>query len=314
MPIKIPDNLPAAKTLRAEGVVVIEEHDAIRQDIRPMRIALLNLMPEKIKTETQLSRLLGATPMQIELTLMTTGSYTPSNTPQEHMLAFYQPWHDVNDQKFDGLIITGAPVEEMPFEEVMYWDELKEILDWARTNVFRTFNICWGGQAALYHYYGIPKYTLESKLSGVYTHHVQRRSSELLRGFNDIVTVPVSRWTEVRERDVTKHNGLEILMTSDEAGICLIHDAPLGAVYMFNHLEYDRHTLSDEYSRDRKARPDEARVPEHYFPSDDPAKTPCNSWRAHGHLLLGNWINEMYQSTPYDLNDIDEDKSPRPLG
>lgn len=314
MPIKIPDNLPAAKTLRSEGVVIIEEHEAMRQDIRPMRIAVLNLMPEKIKTETQLSRLLGATPLQIELTLLTTGSYTPSNTPQDHMLAFYRPWSDVRDQKFDGLIVTGAPVEEMEFDKVAYWSELQAIFDWAKTNVFRSFHICWGAQAALNHYYGVPKYLFEKKLSGVFPHRIHRRSCELLRGFNDVLTIPVSRWTEVRERDIMKHPALEILLSSEEAGLALIRDESLGAVFMFNHLEYDTYTLADEYKRDRQDRPDQARLPDHYFPADDPAKTPANSWRAHGHLLFGNWINEMYQTTPFNLDDISEDKTRRHLG
>lgn len=306
MPIKIPDDLPAARTLQNEGVVVISENDAIRQDVRPIRIALLNLMPEKIKTETQLARLIGATPLQIELTLLTTASYTAKNTPQEHMSAFYSTWEEVKHHKYDGLIITGAPVEEMDFEEVLYWDELKEILDWAQYNVFRTFNICWGGQAALYHYYGVPKHHLPGKLSGVYEHRILRRNAELLRGFNDKVFVPVSRYTETRKRDIEKHNGLEILLYSDDSGICMIQDHNLGAVYIFNHLEYDTYTLSDEYFRDLKARPETVRLPENYFPKDDPAKTPANNWRAHGHLLMANWINEMYQHTPFDIERIGE--------
>lgn len=305
MPIKIPDDLPARKTLEQEGVVIIGEHDAIHQDIRPLRIAVLNLMPEKVKTETQIARLVGATPLQVEMFLLTTSSYTPTNTPEAHMSAFYQPWEAVRDQKFDGLIITGAPVEEIEFEEVLYWQELTRVLDWARTNVSRSFNICWGGQAALYHHYGVPKYALPRKLSGVFPHRVMRRTSGLLRGFNDALSVPVSRYTEVRRRDIDKHPSLEILLESDEAGVCLIEDHDLGAVYMFNHLEYDTRSLSDEYSRDLKARPD-VYVPEHYFPDDNPGETPVNTWRAHGHLLIANWINAIYQSTPFDINDIDE--------
>lgn len=304
MPIKIPDNLPARRTLEQEGVLVIDEHDAIRQDIRPLRIALLNLMPEKIKTETQIARLVGATPLQVEMTLLTTSSYTPTNTPREHMLAFYAPWEDVRDQKFDGLIITGAPVEEIEFEDVLYWEELTRILDWADTNVFSSYCICWGGQAALYHHYGVPKHLLPRKLSGVYRHRVTRRSAPMMRGFNDWVDVPVSRYTETRRSDIEKHNNLEVLLVSDDAGIALIEDHSRRAYYMFNHLEYDTRTLSDEYNRDLKARGNGVAVPEHYFPGDNPAKTPANTWRAHGHLLFSNWINETYQRSPFDLDRI----------
>ncbi len=304
MPIKIPDDLPARRTLESEGVLLIGENQAMRQDIRPMRIALLNLMPEKIKTEAQIARLIGATPLQIEMTLLTTSSYTPSNTPREHMLAFYEPWESVRDQKFDGLIITGAPVEEIDFEEVLYWDELRMILDWAETNAHCSLNICWGGQAALYHYHGIPKYLLPQKLSGVYPHRVTRRNAPLLRGFDDIVHIPVSRYTEVRPRDVEKKNELEVLMTSDQSGICLIHDHGRNAMCIFNHLEYDTRTLADEYTRDLKARDGHVPPPEHYYPDNNPGKTPANNWRAHGHLLVSNWINEMYQTAPFDLNDV----------
>jgi len=305
MPIKIPDDLPARRTLEQEGVLVIGENDAIRQDIRPLRIALLNLMPEKVKTETQLTRLIGATPLQVELTLLTTSSYIPSNTSREHMLAFYVPWEDVRDQKFDSLIITGAPVEEIDFEEVLYWDELKDILDWSETNVFSNYFICWAGQAALYHHYGVPKYLLPRKLSGVYRHRVTRRNAPLMRGLNDVVDIPVSRWTEARRRDIDKHNNLEVLLESDEAGIALIHDHARNSVYMFNHLEYDTRTLSDEYNRDIKSRPaSDVAVPEHYFPGDNPAKRPSNTWRSDGHLLFANWINETYQRAPFELDKI----------
>ena len=308
MPIKIPDDLPARRTLEEEGVLVIGEHDAIRQDIRPLRIALLNLMPEKIKTEAQIARLVGATPLQVEMTLLTTTSYTPTNTPREHMLAFYEPWEKVRDQKFDGLIVTGAPVEEIEFEAVYYWEELTQILDWADTNVHGSLCICWGGQAALYHYHGVPKHPLPQKLSGVYPHRVTRRNAPILRGFNDTIQVPVSRYTEVRRRDVEKRNDLEILLESDDAGICLIQDHARNAIYMFNHLEYDSRTLSDEYNRDLKARPHDVQIPENYFPGDNPAKTPHNVWRAHGHLLFSNWINETYQQVPFDIDEIGNGK------
>ena len=304
MPIKIPDDLPAGRTLQDEGVVIISEHDAIRQDIRPLRIAMLNLMPEKIKTETQLARLIGATPLQIEFTLLTTATYTPTHTPREHMIAFYRPWNEIRTERFDGLIVTGAPVEEIDFEQVKYWPELCAIFDWASTHVFSTFNICWGAQALLYHRHRVPKFLLGGKLSGIFEHRVVRRSSEILRGFADTFPVPVSRYTEVRERDISKHPALEILAQSDEAGICLIQERAARAVYMFNHLEYDTFTLSDEYQRDLKARPGTVRIPENYFPDDDPAKTPRNSWRAYAHLLISNWINETYQHAPFDLRQI----------
>ena len=304
MPIRIPDDLPARKTLEDEGVGIIADRDAIRQDIRPLRIALLNLMPEKIKTETQLARVIGASPLQVEMTLLTTASYIPSTTPREHMLAFYVPWEEVADEKFDGLIVTGAPVEEMEFEDVDYWPELTRIFDWAASNVHSSFNICWGGQAALYHRYGLPKHLLPGKLSGVFPHRVTRRSAAIVRGFNDIVTVPVSRYTEVRRADIEKHETLEVLLESTEAGICLIEDHATGDIHMFNHLEYDSRTLGDEYTRDLKARPDGVRIPRHYYPGDDPGQTPASTWRAHGHLLFANWINATYQSTPFDPKDI----------
>ena len=304
MPIKIPDDLPAGRTLQEEGVVIIAEHDAIRQDIRPLRIAMLNLMPEKIKTETQLARLIGATPLQIEFTLLTTATYTPTHTPREHMTAFYRAWNKIKHERFDGLIVTGAPVEEMEFEQVKYWPELCEIFDWAATNVFSTYNICWGAQAALYHRHRVPKYLLPRKLSGIFEHRVVKRGTDILRGFADTFPVPVSRYTEVRARDIVKVPALEVLAESDEAGICLIQEKAARAFYMFNHLEYDTFTLSDEYQRDLKARPDSVRIPENYFPDDDPAKTPRNSWRAYAHLLLSNWINETYQHAPFDLSQI----------
>ncbi len=304
MPIKIPDHLPAASTLKEEGVDIIHEHDAIRQDIRPMRIAMLNLMPEKIKTETQIARLIGATPLQIDFTLLTTGTYTATHTSREHMSTFYRPWHQVQAEKFDGLIVTGAPVEEMDFEDVKYWPELCSIFDWARTNVFSLFTICWGAQAALYHRYGVPKHLLPRKLSGIYEHRIVRRGNELLRGFIDTFPVPVSRYTETRARDIVNVPQLDILVESDESGICLVQDRSLNSVHIFNHLEYDTFTLSDEYQRDTKARPATVRIPENYFPDNDPAKLPRNTWRAYAHLLLMNWINEIYQHTPFDLEQI----------
>lgn len=310
MPIKVPDNLPAQATLEDEGVLLIPEGAAALQDVRPLEIALLNLMPEKIKTETQISRLLGATPLQIELTLMTTSSYAPKNTSAEHMLAFYQPWETVRDRKFDGLIITGAPIETLPFQDVVYWRELTQIFDWSQRNVQETYNICWGGQAALNHFHGVPKHELPQKMFGVYPHHVRGGRDGLLRGFNDVISVPVSRHTEVRREDLPADAGLEVLLESDESGLCLLRDNARRQTYMFNHLEYDTGTLGDEYSRDVAAGA-EIQTPAYYFPGDDPTQAPINSWRAHGALLICNWINDLYQSTSFELAGIPERRQAR---
>lgn len=272
----------------------------MRQDVRPLEIALLNLMPEKIKTETQIARLLGATPLQIELTLVTTSSYAPKNTSAEHMLAFYRPWEEVRGQKFDGLIITGAPIETLPFEAVAYWEELTNIFDWSQSNVQETYNICWAGQAALQHFHGVPKYELPQKLSGVFPHHVRGGQDGLLRGFNDEIVVPVSRHTEVRREDLPDVPGLTVLLESDESGLCLIRDEAHRQIYMFNHLEYDTQTLGDEYHRDAATGMD-AQMPAHYFPNDDPTQAPVNHWRAHANVLFGNWINGLYKTTSFDL-------------
>ncbi len=303
MPIKIPDNLPARATLAEEGVMVMTEEAAIRQDIRPLRIALLNLMPNKIRTETQIARLVGATPLQVEFSLIMVGSHTPKNTSAAHMLAFYRDWQSVADEKYDGFIVTGAPVELLEFEKVAYWDELCRIYDWTQTNVHSTFNICWGAQAALHHFHGVPKHALQKKAFGVFRHRNLKPSSPYLRGFSDDFSIPVSRWTEVRHDDIPEDHGLDILMESDEAGLCLIDDAAHRQLYMFNHIEYDSSSLSEEYWRDVEAGMD-IQVPRHYFPSDNPHLTPENRWRSHAHLLFGNWINQVYQTTPYDLADI----------
>jgi homoserine O-succinyltransferase len=307
MPIKIPNDLPAFEKLQQEGVRLIAENEALRQDIRPMQVALLNLMPEKPKTETQLARLLGATPLQVELTLLTTSTYRPNTVPLSHLQAFYKTWEDVRHRKFDGLIITGAPVEMLPFEEVKYWHELTGILDWSRTHVHSSFHICWGAQAALYHFHGVPKHTLPAKRFGVFNHHVierhDSRRAPLMRGFDDYFLVPVSRHTEVRAADLPTGSGLEVLAVSNAAGLCLLHEPDHRTVYMFNHLEYDTYTLHDEYCRDRATRADVS-LPVNYYPDDDPEKPPRNCWRAYAHLLFGNWINEMYQTTPYELERI----------
>lgn len=303
MPIKIPDNLPATATLDAEGVMVLSETDAVRQDIRPMRIALLNLMPNKIKTETQIARLLGATPLQIELTLVKITSHVARNTPADHMISFYRDWEDVRSERFDGFVITGAPIETMPFEEVTYWDELRRIFDWTQTNVHSGFNICWGAQAAVHHFHGMPKYLLDQKAFGVYRHRNLAPTSPYLRGFSDDFSIPVSRWTEVRREDIPADSGLTVLMESDEAGLCLLDDPATRSLHMFNHIEYDSNSLRDEYVRDVEAGGD-IQMPRNYFPGDDADQNPENRWRSHAHLLFGNWINEVYQSTPFDIADI----------
>lgn len=305
MPIKIPNDLPALRVLQQEGVTVMSESDAIRQDIRPLRIGLLNLMPTKIRTETQFARLLGATPLQIELTLVKMASHTPKNTPAEHMIAFYRDWESIRDQKFDGFVVTGAPVELLDFEAVTYWKELTELLDWTQTHVNSTMCICWGAQAALYHFHGVPKHPLSAKAFGVFRHKNLNPASPFLSGFSDDFSIPVSRWTEVRRSELPKDSGLEVLMDSDDAGLCLIADAPRRMLYMFNHIEYDTSSLSEEYWRDVNAQKTIG-VPRNYYPSDDPNRTPENRWRSHAHLLFGNWINQVYQTTPFDISNIGE--------
>lgn len=303
MPIRIPNSLPARQILEKEGVNIMTEATASRQDIRPLRIGLLNLMPNKIKTETQFARLIGATPLQVEMTLITTGSHTPKNTPQEHMLAFYEPWADIKDQYFDGLIITGAPVELLPFEDVNYWKELSHIYEWSLSHVHSTFNICWAAQAALYHFHHVPKHALPDKAFGIYRHNNLNPSSVYLRGFSDDFNMPVSRWTEVRHADLPKKADLEILLEFYDIGLCLINDPKNRQLLMFNHIEYDTDSLGDEYRRDVKAKK-AIKMPANYFPGSDPSRTPENRWRAHAHLLFGNWINDVYQTTPYDLTQI----------
>jgi homoserine O-succinyltransferase len=303
MPIKIPDDLPARATLDAEGVMVMRETDAVRQDIRPLRIALLNLMPNKIRTETQFARLLGATPLQIELTLVKMTGHVARNTPAEHIISFYRDWADIRDDRFDGFIVTGAPVETMPFEEVTYWDELRRVFDWTMTNVHSCFNVCWGAQAAVHHFHGMPKYPLEQKAFGVYRHRNLAPASPYLRGFSDDFSIPVSRWTEVRREDIPAGSGMTVLMESDDAGLCLLDDPRHHALHMFNHIEYDSTSLAEEYFRDVAAEKPIA-MPRHYFPDDDPTRPPENRWRSHAHLLFGNWINQVYQTTPFDMAGI----------
>ncbi len=305
MPIRIPNDLPARAELEREGMMVMSEADAVRQDIRPLRIGLLNLMPQKQKTETQLSRLIGATPLQIDLTLVTTGSYVPANVSVHHMASFYRTFDEVAHEKFDGFIITGAPVETLPFEEVKYWDELTRIIDWTQENVHSTLNICWGAQASLYHFYRVPKHELSGKMFGVYPHRVMDRTAPLLRGFSDELTIPVSRHTETRTDDLAGIDGLQVLIQSDEAGLCMVQDRVKRHIYMLNHLEYDAWTLRDEYQRDV----DEGLsidLPKYYFPDGDPSRDPPNVWRGHAHLFFANWINEVYQTTSFDPAGIGE--------
>jgi len=303
MPIKIPDTLPAFETLVNEGVRVMTETVAIRQDIRPLQIGLLNLMPNKIKTEVQMARLIGATPLQVELSLVRVNGHRPKNTPEDHLLAFYETWEEVKGRKFDGFIITGAPVETLEYEEVTYWQELKRIFDWTATNVHSTLNVCWGAMAAIYHFHGVPKYPLKEKAFGVYRHQNLKPSSVYLNGFSDDFAVPVSRWTEVRRADIERVPELEILMESKEMGVCLVHEKSCNRLYMFNHVEYDSTSLSEEYFRDVDAGAP-IKLPHDYFPHNDATLPPQNRWRSHAHLFFGNWINEIYQTTPYELEKI----------
>lgn len=304
MPIKIPNELPAVKTLADENIFVMTETRAITQDIRPLKILLLNLMPKKIETETQLSRLLGNTPLQIELELIKTKDHVSKNTSAEHMLAFYKTFDDVKDKTFDGLIITGAPVEQMPFEEVEYWEELCTIMEWSKTHVHSTLHICWGAQAGLYYHYGIQKVPLPEKISGVYPHRVDYKRSILFRGFDDVFMVPQSRHTTVRTEDVLAVPGLKLLASSDETGVYAIATDGGRQVFITGHSEYDADTLKNEYLRDLAAGLNPI-IPKNYFPDNDPTKQPLVTWRAHANLLWCNWLNYfVYQTTPYDISEI----------
>jgi homoserine O-succinyltransferase len=303
MPIKIPETLPAYDVLRHEGVMVMSDVRAARQDIRPLQIGLLNLMPKKIQTETQFARLIGATPLQIELTLIRMTEHQTRNTSAEHMESFYQPFRHVRHRKFDGLIITGAPIEHLPFEDVTYWDELCEVFDWTQTNVHSTFGVCWGGMAMINHFHGVKKHMLAKKAFGCFRHRNLAPASPYLRGFSDDFVIPVSRWTEMRQDEIDAVPGLVTLLGSDEVGPCLVEDAAHRALYIFNHFEYDSGTLKEEYDRDA-ATGSPIEVPVNYYPDDDPAREPKNRWRSHAHLLYGNWINEIYQTTPFELSEI----------
>ena len=304
MPIKIPNSLPATGVLQSENIFVITESRAVSQDIRPLHILLLNLMPTKVVTETQLARVLGNTPLQVELELLQVRSHESKNVSQMHMLAFYKTFDQVRHNKYDGMVITGAPVEHLPFEEVDYWDELCEIMEWSKRNVHSTFHICWGAQAGLYYHYGVKKVPLEKKMFGVFPHRVERKSSILFRGFDDVFMVPHSRHTTILREDVEAVPALKILASSEEAGIYAMATDQGRQVFITGHSEYDADTLEREYLRDKNAGlPIE--VPKNYYPGDDDTKPPMMRWRAHANLLYSNWLNYfVYQNTPYDLNEI----------
>ncbi len=304
MPIRIPNDLPAVKTLNDENIFVMTETRAITQDIRPLKILLLNLMPKKIETETQLSRLLGNSPLQVELELIHTKSHLSKNTPQEHMLAFYKTFDDVKHRTFDGMIITGAPVELMPFEEVEYWQELCEIMEWTKTHVHSTFHICWGAQAGLYYHFGIDKKVLESKMFGVFPHTVDYKKSILFRGFDDVFMVPHSRHTTIDDEQVKKCKKLKILASSKQAGIYAVSTKNGKQIFITGHSEYDAETLANEYFRDlSQGKPID--IPENYFPDNNPKNKPMVTWRSHANLLYSNWLNYfVYQTTPYDIEKI----------
>ncbi len=305
MPIKIPDNLPAFSTLEQERIFVIPKDRADHQDIRALRIAIVNLMPDKIVTETQLLRLLSNTPLHVDIDLVQM-KHISKNTPQEHMLAFYRSFDEIMSNRYDGLIITGAPVEQMEYTDVDYWNELCQVFEWSQTNVFSTIHICWGAQAALFYRYGIPKYQLAAKRSGNYKHHIEYPDSLLLKGFGDVFHCPHSRHTEVRREDIEKVNDLIIVAESYEAGVHVVSDKAERNFYLLGHWEYDRDTLAKEYRRDT-AKGLDVPVPYNYFPDDDPNKTPVFNWSCSANLMYANWLNYcIYQRTPYDLNDLDK--------
>ena len=307
MPIKIPRDLPAFKVLSDENIFVMNNERAGKQDIRPLKIAILNLMPKKIQTENQLLRYLSNTPLQVEITLLQTESYKSTHTSFKHMDKFYSFFNDVRDEKFDALVITGAPVEQLEFEEVMYWEELKEIMEWSKSNVYSTLHICWGAQAGLYYHYGVSKYPLGNKMFGVFAHRVLKENVELTRGLDDTFFAPHSRHTEIKSKDIEKVKELEILSESDDAGVFIVSTSDYRKVFITGHLEYDRETLKDEYFRD-KEKGLEICIPENYFPNDDTTLEPAMSWRGSAHIVFANWLNYcVYQNTPFNINDIRND-------
>lgn len=300
MPIKIPKLLPAREILEEENIFVMDDDRALMQDIRPLNILILNLMPEKEKTEAQLLRLLGNTPLQVNISFLRTATHESKNTSPLHLEQFYTTFSDIKHRKFDGMIITGAPIELLPFEKVDYWKELSEIMDWTDSNVTSTLHICWGAQAALFHHFGIKKYELSGKCSGVYTHQVHDRSEKLLRGFDDAFLAPHSRYTDIFIEELENHPTLKLLSTSEEAGPFILSANNGKQIMITGHLEYEADTLAEEYRRDVQKGLD-IHVPEHYFPNDDPSKQPLNRWRSHAHLLFSNWLNYyVYQETPYE--------------
>jgi len=301
MPIKIPNDLPAAKVLQSENIFIMDEDRAMRQDIRPLKIIILNLMPLKIQTETQLLRLLGNTPLQVDIELLQTATHTSKNTPSEHLLKFYKTFDDIKHQKFDGMIITGAPVEDMAFEAVTYWDELCEIMEWTKTNVYSTFHICWGAQAGLYYHYGIQKYPLNEKMFGIFEHTINDATHRLFRGFDDIFLAPHSRHTMNKAEDILSNGKLQLLSESDKAGVYIVADNENRNFFVTGHSEYDVDTLAGEYMRD-KSKGLDIKIPYNYFENDNPNCKPKLLWRAHSNLLFSNWLNYfVYQQTPYDL-------------
>ena len=299
MPIKIPDTLPARDVLIREGVSVMSESDAVRQDIRPLRIGLLNLMPNKARTETQIARLLGASLLQIELTLVRVSSHKAKTTSEDHLIAHYQTWDEVKDQTFDGFLVTGAPIETLAFEDVTYWTELENIFDWTRTNVHSSLFVCWGAMAAAAHFHGLPKYELGEKAFGVFRHKNLAPASPYLTGLSDDFQIPVSRHTEVRREDIAAKAALKLLIDSDFTGPCLVSEPEARSLYMFNHIEYDSNSLKEEFDRDR-AESKNTRPPHGYYPEDNIDAAPLNRWRANAHLLFGNWINQIYQTVPFE--------------
>ena len=310
MPIKIPNDLPATKVLNDENIFVITETRALTQDIRPLQILIVNLMPTKIVTETQLARLLGNTPLQVEMELLMMSSHKSKNTSEEHMLAFYKTFDEVKHRNFDGMVITGSPVEHMPFEEVDFWDELCEIMEWSKTHVTSTFHICWGAQAGLYYHYGINKHQLDAKLFGVFEHYVAHKGSILFRGFDDTFMVPHSRHTTVFKEDIEKVKELKILSLSEVAGVYAVATDKGKQIFITGHSEYDADTLEKEYLRDKNAGL-KIDIPVNYYPDDDDTKRPVNSWRSSANLLYSNWLNYfVYQTTPYDITEINKEEKP----
>jgi homoserine O-succinyltransferase len=304
MPIRIPKGLPAYETLSNENVFVMSDTHADSQDIRPLRILILNLMPKKIETETQYMRLLSNTPLQVDVELMHVKSHRAKNTSENHLSSFYRTFDQVRDCRYDGLIVTGAPVEHLEFEQVDYWQELCDIMEWSKSNVFSTMHVCWGACAGLYYHFGVPKYPLDGKRFGIFPHRVERVNSQLMKGFDEGFLVPHSRHTEIHREDVLKNPNLEILASSDEAGVAIVANRNGRQYFVMGHCEYDRNTLADEYFRD-VAKGLDVEVPYHYFPDDDPSKVPVFNWRCHANLMYSNWLNYcVYQRTPFDLNEL----------